>query len=87
MCLVGENNQNLGYNQLMKAIDWLDHLTEYVWSKEGRPQFASKSEKRRWITQKSVIVNGFPLEIDDVIDFPILSIVLFPKGKNKTTIW
>lgn len=71
----------------MRAIDWLHGLAEFVWSKEGRAQFASKSEKRRWITQKAVLVNGEHLDIDDEINFPVFSVVLFPKGKNKTTIF
>ena len=40
---------------------------------------ASSSELKRWIQNKAMIVNGEPVEFDEQIDFPIFSVVLFPK--------
>jgi hypothetical protein len=48
----------------------------------------TKSSARRWIKNQSVHVNGFPVECNEPLDFPIFSIVLFPKNrKRKTTLW
>lgn len=67
----------------MTAWDWLHHVTEYVMSRE-RPGFASKSEKKRWLQNKAVQVNGEVLEFNEEMDFPVFSMVLFPNGKRIT---
>lgn len=46
----------------------------------------SGSEVRRWLKNKAVICNGEPLSESDVIDFPVFSLVFFPKGMRRTTI-
>lgn len=68
------------------AWEYICRVTEFVWSRE-RPGFASRSEKKRWLQNKAVWINGEPIAWDAPIDFPVNSIVLFPKGKHKTTIW
>lgn len=58
-----------------------------MWSREGKGGFASKSEKKRWIQNKAVHVNGEPLEFNELIDFQVFSLVIFPNSdKNRTTI-
>lgn len=47
---------------------------------------ASNSEVRRWCNAGSVLINSEPVVWDEEIDFPIISIVLFPKGK-RVTLW
>lgn len=47
-------------------------------SKE-RPGKVSNSELRRWCQSKSVIINGKSHNMDDVVEKPIQSFVLFPK--------
>lgn len=74
-------------NEPQTAWDWLHEITKYMWSREGKPGFASKSEKKRWLLNKAVIVNGEPLVFNELIDFPVFSIVIFPKSdKNRTTL-
>jgi tyrosyl-tRNA synthetase len=45
---------------------------------------ASKSEIRRWLQQSSVMINGVKItDPNTLIEFPIKSLVLFPKSKEK----
>jgi len=46
----------------------------------------SNAELRRLIQQRGVLINTEPVEISEEIDFPVFSIIFFPKGKRKTTI-
>ncbi len=49
---------------------------------------ASNSAVRRWVEQGAVRFNGKILKPAQVIDFPVLSIVLFPKSDTQyITIW
>jgi ribose 1,5-bisphosphokinase PhnN len=47
---------------------------------------ATKSEIRRWLKNGSVVVNGERMVLDELIDFPIFSLVFFPSGKRRTTV-
>ena len=47
---------------------------------------ASNSEIKRWLQNKSIIVNGDRPNFDDEVIFPIESMVLFPK-KNRVTLF
>lgn len=73
----------------MKPIEFLNWLLDFcpVSSKEGgqrgRP---SNGELRRWINNGSVQVNNKTVKLTDEIVFPITQLVLFPKGRNKTSI-
>ncbi len=47
----------------------------------------SNSELKRWCKDRVVVVNGERItDPDELIDFPITSLVFFPKGKRKTTV-
>jgi hypothetical protein len=50
---------------------------------------ASNSELRRWINSQVLQINGEPMTSwDELIDFPIMSVVMWPKNEQKrTTIW
>lgn len=39
----------------------------------------SNSELKRWCKNQAVVINGYRVKWDEPIDFPIKSIVLFPK--------
>lgn len=56
---------------------------KFLWSRE-RQGFASTSEKKRWLQKSAVIVNGERVSWDEPMDFPIFSMVLFPKGSRVT---
>ena len=59
-------------------------------TKEGKKVGpASNSELRRWIANSVLHINGEVCnKWDEKIDFPVFSIVLWPKNeKQRTTLW
>lgn len=74
----------------LKARQWLTELNkicQFV-SREVPGRKASNSELQRWIEQGSILFNGERVAKDELIDFPIISVVLFPKStKHKCTLW
>lgn len=68
----------------IRAVDFL-HDSYKLFSRE-RLAFASKSELRRWCDAKNVVFNGEAVTWDEPIDFPIISVVIFPNGK-RITLW
>lgn len=66
----------------MKAIDFIHQFR--VFSREGKTQVASKSEVGRWIAAGAVQINGERLDAAEMVDFPVFSLVLFPRGKRVT---
>lgn len=66
----------------MNAWTWLISLHSVCsfQTREGKKVGkASNSELKRWLQNKAVVVNGEPLAWDAQMDFPIFSVVLFPK--------
>ena len=52
-------------------------------AKEGdRVSKASNSELKRWCQNGALHINGEAVKWDEPIDFPIFSIVLFPKNEK-----
>lgn len=47
---------------------------------------ASNGEVRRWCTNKAVLINGESVKWDEPVDFPVFSLVFFPKGGRRTTL-
>jgi 16S rRNA U516 pseudouridylate synthase RsuA-like enzyme len=66
----------------MRAVDFVHSFR--VFSREGKTQVASKSEVRRWVDAGAVRVNGERLDAAEQVDFPVISLVLFPSGKRVT---
>lgn len=66
----------------MKATDFVAQFR--IFSREGKIKPASKSEVGRWLKAGAVQVNGEPLEPFETVDFPVFSMVLFPRGKRVT---
>ena len=64
----------------MNTWELLMHLNEVCqfMSKE-RAGKASNSELKRWCKNQAVCINGVRMKWDEVIDFTIESMVLFPK--------
>ena len=64
----------------MNAWEFLRDLRSicHFTSKE-RPGKASNSELKRWLQNQAVRFNGESVKWDEPIDFPIFSVVLFPK--------
>lgn len=70
------------------------NMLEFLWGlrpaipmsmeRPGTPM--SKAELRRCIDQCGVLVNTERCNSTEPVDFPVFSIVLFPKSNRKTTI-
>lgn len=67
----------------MRALDFLKELHHewcYFQTKEGaKIGEASNAELKRWFDNKAVIIGGKATNWNDEIEFPIKSMVLFPK--------
>lgn len=71
----------------MNALTFLNSLRPAIpFSAEKPTTLASNSELRRWMANGSVLINTERVAWDEVIDFPIFSIVFFPNGNRRTTI-
>ena len=51
---------------------------------ECRPM--SNMELRRACSQSAVLINGETVTHEEKMDFPVFSLVFFPKGKRRTTL-
>lgn len=65
----------------MNALQWLAQFP--IFSRE-RMAMASRSEMQRWFAAGNVVVNGERMEWNELMDFPLTSVVLFPNGKRIT---
>lgn len=71
----------------MLALQWLIPLIHGIWNDEEKKS-VSNSAVRRWIDQGALQVNGEKVLSKEVVDFPVFSVVLFPKSdKKRITIW
>lgn len=68
----------------MNFWQWLVQLHEicHFQTREGkRVGMASNSELKRWIQNKALVVNGEHVNWEEFVDFPLVSVVLFPKNR------
>ena len=57
------------------------------WSHEQN-RVASNSEIRRWIEQGGIVFNGEKVSPTEMLDFPIHSVIMFPKSdKRRITLY
>jgi len=66
--------------EFLLRLPWLPHSRE----RSGPP---SNSEVRRWLERGSVQINGKAARKDDVVEYPITSLVFFGKSKSRTTFY
>jgi len=69
--------------KVMNAWAFLRNLHEVCsfQTREGKKTGkASSSELKRWIQNKALLINGETVTPDEKLDFPIFSVVLFPKN-------
>jgi hypothetical protein len=72
----------------MNAWKWLLdlHSVCHFQTNEGKKVgMASNSELKRWLQNSVVWVNGEVLKWDEEMNFPIHSVVLYPKNEQKRT--
>jgi preprotein translocase subunit Sss1 len=79
----------------MTAIDYLVQCSNFCggyfshekFNKDKPLQKASNSEMRRWLKSKSVLINGRTPDWDEIVEFPVTELVLFPRSKkNRCTL-
>lgn len=69
----------------MNSLSWLkelNKLTQFM-SVETPGKKATNSELQRWIEQGAILFNGERVTKNELIDFPLISVVLFPKSETK----
>ena len=76
----------------MNALNWLNSLRpalplsiEQPPTKDHPAQQMSNGELKRHMQQGGVLVNGERIDPLEEIDFPVFSLVFFPKSKAKRT--
>ena len=72
------------------AFEYLKFLRDksmHPWA-IGKPMgVPSNSDIRRWLESGSVIINEKKPGWKDTIEIPVKQVVLFPSGKNRTTVY
>lgn len=58
------------------------HSMSPFWSMEQNRN-ASNSEIRRWIEQGGITFNGEKMQPNETIDFPLFSLIMFPKSESR----
>ena len=67
----------------MKTLEFILSLRPALpMSKEKPCTHASNGEVRRWLRDKSVLINGRAVAPEEEIEFPVVSLVLFPKSQR-----
>lgn len=66
----------------VKARDWIMSISKGVWNHEEN-KVASNSALNRWLKQGAFQINGEAASPDEVLDFPVWSLVLFARSKTK----
>lgn len=69
------------------ASQWLIPLLRGVWNYSENKK-GSGTNARNIIKCKAITVNGYSVTLDEVIDYPVLSVVIYPNSaKRKITIF
>ncbi len=66
------------------AYDYVRRLPRRYLPRSPRNREASNSEIRRWLENHSIEINGECLGPNELITYPISSLVFFPKGNRCT---
>lgn len=71
----------------MTAFQWVKRQGSGFWD-QSEKKVASNSALRRFIEQGIFRFNGKIVKPDTVLNFPVLSVIMFPKSdKQYSTIW
>jgi hypothetical protein len=70
----------------MNAMQWMNTLRPAIPMSIEQPcKPMSNGELRRHMQQGGVLVNGERIAPDELIDFPVFSLVFFPKSAARRT--
>ena len=82
-----------GVRRHATALAWLNSLRpalplsiEQPPTKDNPAQPMSNGELKRHMQQGGVLVNGERIAPDELIDFPVFSLVFFPKAGKRSTL-
>lgn len=64
--------------EFLQELNTVCHFQTREGKKVGK---VSNSEFRRWCQNKAVLINGESVTWDEKLDFPLISVVLFPKNR------
>jgi len=67
---------------MMPALQYLMPLVKGVWDHSSNKP-ASGSAVRRWISEGTIVVNGERVTADEMLDYPVFSVVVFPKSDRR----
>ena len=69
------SNENTSWGLLRE----LHQICNFTSREKPGTGVATNSELKRWINNKALIINGETVTWDEELNFPIISVVLFPK--------
>jgi hypothetical protein len=70
----------------LTALQYLNNLRPAIpMSAERLCTEMSNGELRRHMLQGAVLINGERIDPNELIDFPVFSLVFFPKSTNRKT--
>ena len=70
----------------MTHLEYLISLRNALpYSSEQPGKTASNSEIRRWLLNGTVLFNTEKAAFDELVDYPIFSLVFFPKSEKRRT--
>ena len=70
----------------MQALEFIRSIPHVPMQFNGNQAvLASNGEKRRWLQNHSIIINGEKPNWDDEVSFPITQLVFFPKSNRRCT--
>ena len=72
--------------RLIEYLIWLKIFNAIPYSTERPCRRPTRSELKRWCQKGAVVVNGERLGHQDVVPFPVASLVFFPRGRRRTTV-
>jgi hypothetical protein len=72
---------------MQTVLQFLNSLRPALpFSAEQPCKLMSNSELRRHLQNKAVLINTESVSPEEIVDFPVHSVVFFPKGNRRTTI-
>ena len=68
----------------MNAHQFLCSLAHVpMWLNGNKPMVAGSGQRKRWLQDRAVVINGMRPGPDDEIIFPITQLVFFPKSEER----
>lgn len=62
-------------------------IEKHGYKATGKYELPSNGELKRWVESGSVLINGERCEPQELVDFPVFSLVYFPKsGSRRSTV-